>query len=102
MPCPLRRVASEGRGIPFGAGRSARGDYFFFDPVVLDPPFLRGTFAPAFRASESPIAMACFRLVTLFPERPDLNWPRFLSCIARSTFSLAFFPYFRFAAMGTS
>ena len=29
------------------------------------------------------------------PERPDLSWPRFISCIARSTFWDAFFPYRR-------
>jgi len=38
--------------------------------------------------------MACFRLVTLLPERPDRSVPRFLSRIARSTFAWAFFPYF--------
>lgn len=38
--------------------------------------------------------MVCFRLVTILPERPVLNWPRFRSCIARSIFCAAFGPYF--------
>jgi hypothetical protein len=53
-----------------------------------------GTFAPACLASESPIAMACFLLFTVLPDPPDFNWPRFLSCIAFSTFSCAAFEYF--------
>jgi hypothetical protein len=54
----------------------------------------RGTLPPARLASERPIAMACFRLVTFFPDRPDFRVPRFRSSIARLTFSPAFFPYF--------
>jgi len=54
----------------------------------------RGTFPPSRRASDRPMAMACFRLVTFLPERPDRSVPRFLSRIARSTFAWAFFPYF--------
>src|SRR6185369_9302226 len=45
---------------------------FYF---LLDELFLRGTFAPSRRASESPIAIACFRLVTFLPERPLFNFP---------------------------
>ena len=52
-----------------------------------------GTFPPARRASDSPIAIACFRLFTVLPDRPDLSWPRFISCMARSTFFWAFWPY---------
>jgi hypothetical protein len=48
--------------------------------------FCFGTFAPALRASDNPIAMACFRLVTFFLDRPLRNVPSFISCIARSTF----------------
>jgi hypothetical protein len=55
---------------------------------------LDGTFPPARRASDSPIAIACFRLLTFFPDLPDFNSPRFISCIARLTFCEAFFPYF--------
>jgi hypothetical protein len=59
-------------------------DVFFFGP---------GTFPPARRASESPIAIACLRLVTFFPERPLLSVPALRSFIAFPTFSDAFFPY---------
>jgi hypothetical protein len=55
---------------------------------------LRGTFAPDRRASLKPIAIACFRLVTLRPELPDRSVPCFRSCITLRTFSPAFLPYF--------
>src|SRR5438445_3005045 len=74
---PLSRVR-HGAAVP----------YFFFDDFFL------GTFAPDLRASESPMAMACLRLVTFFPDRPDFSLPCFFSRIARSTFSPAFLPYF--------
>lgn len=48
--------------------------YFFF-----------GTFLPLLRASERPIAIACFRLVTFLPLRPDFSLPRFIACISRFT-----------------
>src|SRR5258706_10584211 len=56
---------------------------------------LRGTFAPFLRASESPIAIACFRLVTLppLPLLPLLSVPFFLRRIALSTRLLAACPY---------
>src|SRR3954467_5735057 len=54
----------------------------------------RGTFAPAFRAWESPIAIACLRLLTFLPDRPLLSVPALRSCIARFTFFWAVFPYF--------
>ena len=46
-----------------------------------------GTLAPFFLASESPIAMACFRLVTLppFPPLPERSVPFFLRRMALST-----------------
>jgi hypothetical protein len=47
---------------------------------------------PARRASESPIAIACLRLVTFLPEPPERSRPRFISCIARSTLLEAFAP----------
>jgi len=68
-------------------------DYFRFR--VDEDDDRRGTFPPSLRASESPIAMACLRLLTVFPDPPDLSWPRFISCIAFSTFEEAFFPYRR-------
>lgn len=57
----------------------------------------RGTLAPFFLASESPIAIACLRLFTLppFPPGPDLRVPRFLRRIADSTVLPAALPYFR-------
>src|SRR5882724_5204573 len=61
--------------------------YFFFDE-----DFFLGTLPPAFRASDSPIAIACFLLFTFLPE-PLLSVPFFRSCIAFSTFLDAFLPY---------
>jgi hypothetical protein len=73
----------------------------FLPPDFLRPPDdfrppddLRGTFAPFLRASESPIAIACLRLVTFFPLRPDLSVPFFLRFIALSTRFEAALPYF--------
>jgi HAD superfamily hydrolase (TIGR01509 family) len=54
---------------------------------------LEGTFAPFSRASLSPIAIACFRLVTLRPD-PLFNVPFFLRRMADSTVFDAAFPYF--------
>ena len=56
------------------------------DREDLDLDDLLGTLLPAPRASERPIAIACLRLFTLFPDRPDLSLPRFILCIARPTF----------------
>src|SRR5262249_17777764 len=52
-----------------------------------------GTLAPAFRASDKPMAIACLRLLTFLPDRPLFKVPRFLSCIALLTLLAAFFPY---------
>jgi len=59
---------------------------------------LAGTFAPFSRASESPIAMACFRLVTVppLPPLPLFKVPRLRRRIALSTALPAALPYFRF------
>jgi hypothetical protein len=59
----------------------------------VEEDFLRGTLAPARRACESPMAIACLRLFTFFPERPLFNVPLFRSCNAFSTFSADFLPY---------
>src|SRR5262245_57487092 len=78
----------------FSIRRSAtalQGGYFFFEVRFL------GTFAPLFRASDSPIAIACFLLVTFFPDRPLFSVPRLRSCIAFSTFADAFLPYLAIA-----
>src|SRR5437868_2718976 len=58
--------------------------------------FFLGTLAPFLRASDRPIAMACFRLFTRppFPPFPDLSVPRFLRRMALSTVFPAALPYF--------
>jgi hypothetical protein len=56
---------------------------------------LRGTFAPFFRASDSAMAIACFRLFTVRPLLPDFSVPFFLLRIALSTRFDAALPYFR-------
>ena len=61
----------------------------------------RGTFAPFFRASLRPIAMACFRLFTLRPE-PLLRVPFFLRCIADLTRLLAALPYLAMRSIDAS
>jgi hypothetical protein len=82
------------------------GDFFFaafFFADFFEADFLLaaffGTFAPSFLASERPIAIACFRLVTFLPLRPLFSDPSFFSCMARSTFLPAPFEYF--AIMGS-
>jgi hypothetical protein len=84
-------------------------DFFLRDDArfEVDPPFfdarffatLRlarffGTLAPSALASDNPMAIACLRLLTFLPERPLLSVPRFLSCMAFSTFLEAFLEYF--------
>ena len=63
------------------------GIYFFF------AAFFFGTFAPARRASDNPIAIACLRLFTFLPEPPLRSVPSFALCKARFTLLEAFFPY---------
>jgi len=64
----------------------------FFDEDFCDEDFgAAGTLPPSRRASERPMAMACLRLVTFFPE-PLRSFPRFSSCIVFSTLSCDFFP----------
>ena len=67
-----------------------REGYRFF---VEREDLRRGTFAPFFRASFNPIAMACFRLFTVPPE-PLLSVPFFRRCIADLTVFEADLPYF--------
>ena len=64
------------------------GAAFFFAAL-----FFFGTLAPSLRASDSPIAIACFRLVTLRPLLL-LRVPRFFSRMTSSTFSPARLEYF--------
>ena len=56
-----------------GLMRAEARSYFFF-----------GTFAPFFRASDRPIAIACLRLLTRLPALPDFSCPLFLfvNCFA--------------------
>jgi hypothetical protein len=55
---------------------------------------LRGTFAPFLRASDRPIAIACFRLFTLVRRpRPDFSVPLFIRRMALRTFFCAPCPY---------
>lgn len=57
---------------------------------------LDGTFAPFSRASLSPMAIACLRLVTFRPE-PLFSVPLFFRCIADLTVFDAALPYFAIA-----
>lgn len=57
--------------------------------------FFFGTFAPERRASDRPMAIACFRLFTFFPLRPLFNVPLFIAFISRSTDLPAFGLYLR-------
>ena len=89
---PPGRKCKHPRSICVAADRRVVGvRYFLRDPPLRLPFF--GTFAPDSRASDNPIAIACFRLVTVLPDRPLLSVPCFRSCMARSTFSDAFLPY---------
>jgi hypothetical protein len=65
-------------------------------------PFGDGTFAPFFRASESPIAIACSRLFTLppWPDFPRRRVPRLRRRIALLTLLLAPLPYRRRPDLG--
>lgn len=65
-------------------GWCGTGVYRFFDDLLRED-FL-GTLPPARRASDRPMAMACLRLVTFLPERPERSVPRFISCIVFFTF----------------
>jgi hypothetical protein len=62
--------------------------------VLRFADFFFGTFPPLRRASERPIAIACFRFFTFLPERPLLSFPDLYSCIARLTLRFDVLPYF--------
>lgn len=64
--------------------RTSRCGHYFLRALF----FFFGIFAPALRASDRPIAMACLRLFTFLPDLPLFSVPRFISCMARSTFRL--------------
>jgi hypothetical protein len=67
----------------------------FFELLRFFADFFGGTFLPSRRASDSPIAIACLRLLTLRPERPLLSVPDLRFFIARPTLADAFLEYFR-------
>ena len=69
---------------------AARFVDFFADFLAV---FFDGTLPPSRRASDRPMAIACLRLFTFFPELPLRSDPDLRSCIAFSTFDCAFFPY---------
>jgi hypothetical protein len=69
-------------------------DVDFFDADFFDADFFGGTFAPARRASDNPMAIACLRLLTFLPEPPLRSVPSLRSCMTFLTFACAFFPYF--------
>ena len=84
MTCPGGVNARRLRSV----GRSRQLDLF------------RGTLAPFFRASERPMAIACFRLFTLppLPPFPDRKVPFFFLCIALFTDLPAARPYLAIAS----
>jgi hypothetical protein len=61
-------------------------------PIQL---FLAGTLSPALRASDSPMAIACFLLVTFLQLRPLFNFPCFIARISLSTLFPAAGEYLR-------
>src|SRR5438270_11529306 len=90
---PVRRVHDGVDGLVHQASADDAEDaarrYFF-----LREDFLRfGTFPPARRASDSPMAIACLRLFTRLPDPPLFSVPCLRLCIARFTLLRAFFPY---------
>src|SRR2546421_11942126 len=65
--------------------------HLFFEDFFDD--FFFGTLPPSLRASDKPIAIACFLLVTFLPDLPLFKVPSLRSCIAFLTFFCAFLPY---------
>jgi len=93
----VRRPTPGGRrDRQLGPGLTPSGCYLerFLPPELFLPPRLRGTLAPFFLASESPIAIACLRLFTVLPLLPDLSVPFLRRRIALSTRFDAALPYF--------
>jgi len=89
------------RGVLDGRSRdptTACGQRFLLEPfreeLRFRDDFRDGTLPPFSRASLSPIAIACLRLVTFRPDRPLFKVPFFRRRIADSTFFEADRPYF--------
>jgi hypothetical protein len=87
------RVTNHGFQVPTRGPGSRKRRYFFLLVLRERDDFRFGTFAPFSRASLSPMAIACFRLVTFRPE-PLFSVPFFLRCIADFTVFDAPRPYF--------
>ena len=91
----------------FSGGRVSHSEVartFSYPKIFLPCPRMRydffcGTLAPFLRASDRPMAIACFRLVTLppLPPLPERSVPRFSRCIALFTLLPAAFPYLAIA-----
>jgi hypothetical protein len=84
----IRSLSRAGEPAEESQGRRI-ADYFldlrpdFLAVLLLETRF--GTFCPAARASERPIAIACFRLFTFLPLRPLLSLPDLRFFIALRT-----------------
>jgi hypothetical protein len=81
--------------IECGYNITYRFDFFAFFAAFRFFAAFFGTFFPLALASDSPIAIACLRLVTFLPEPPLLNVPALRFFITRSTSLEAFFEYWR-------
>src|SRR5882757_5408886 len=90
-PGGLGRLRTLNMHSPFGCRHSPKK----LGAVDYAELFFRGTLARFLRASESPIAIACFRLFTVppLPPRPDLSVPLFFRRIALPTVFRAALPY---------
>src|SRR5580700_1300060 len=98
-PRPSRRLLAQA---PQDEGKKSvmtqldyRLAFRFFVLFVVFEGFLGATFLPSRRASESPIAIACLRLLTVRPEPPLFKVPALRFFIARSTVADAAFEYLR-------
>src|SRR6185312_2135169 len=93
-----RRQIAPRRNVPLSAsgrrGRRLQDFLRFFDFLFF---VLRlGTFLPLRRASDRPMAIACFLLFTVppLPPLPRFSLPFFLRCMARLTSLPALLEYF--------
>ena len=73
--------------------KTPNGVFTLFCYLLFLEDFFFGTLAPFLRASESPMATACFRLVTFLPDLPLFNVPFFCLCTAFFTSSPDFLLY---------
>src|SRR5579863_6608920 len=90
----------DGAGHWAGTGRNAMGAAISCEARTTSSQegaedLFEGTFLPARRASEIPMATACFGFVTFLPEPPERRSPRFHSCMTFATLALAPLLYLR-------